>query len=515
MPFIMDRQGQKLNNFSRVNLSYFSRDNEWEDFQLMIRKPVEGILSWHDDAISEIFNISNGNPYFAKIVCAGVTGNAVKERDTDITYDEVKLATDRELSSLGANSFAHLWQDGIPKPSSEREPDILRRSRVLVAAARCVRQVIPLSTTNVYLNRAFSSLTEAEVVAVLRDFEQRYVLKEEGGEYIFVLPIFGAWLADIGVQQLISDRLSEELVSLVLDEENSAAILSEEVVELAKGWHTYRGLKIGSDEIKAWYQQVENPRDQRLLFSILQRAKVSSEAHIRERLRESFEILRPSISVYVTRSRNARRDDIIVTYVDGQAKSGSTYASLYAEENKISSASVLSPNTFQEEFRKREELVESISAVVIIDDIAATGDSLSGNVQKFIDNNLECLRSVKVMVNTIVSTKRAQDRILQSISKIDNVDVDFRTCEVLAEKHFALPEDRSGFKGVDDWERAKALCIDIGSKIDKRRPLGYGEMGLLVVFPTNVPNNTLPLLRSYSRTSSKSAWKPLFERVNH
>ena len=105
----------------------------------------------------------------------------------------------------------------------------------------------------------------------------------------------------------------------------------------------------------------------------------------------------------------SRKLGAIQTYVDGQAKSGSTYASLYAEENKISSASVLSPNTFQEEFRKREELVESISAVVIIDDIAATGDSLSGNVQKFIDNNLECLRSVKVMVNTIVSTKRAQD----------------------------------------------------------------------------------------------------------
>ena len=26
MPFIMERQGQKLNNFSRTNLSYFSRD---------------------------------------------------------------------------------------------------------------------------------------------------------------------------------------------------------------------------------------------------------------------------------------------------------------------------------------------------------------------------------------------------------------------------------------------------------------------------------------------------------
>ena len=37
MPFVMDRQGQKLNNFSRNNLSYFSRTSEWSDFQLLVK----------------------------------------------------------------------------------------------------------------------------------------------------------------------------------------------------------------------------------------------------------------------------------------------------------------------------------------------------------------------------------------------------------------------------------------------------------------------------------------------
>src|SRR5690606_20623393 len=84
MPYVMDRQGQKLNNFARVNLSYFSRESEWVDFQSLVRTPTDGILRWHEDAISKVHQLSNGNPYFAKILCAGVFRAAVAERDTDV-----------------------------------------------------------------------------------------------------------------------------------------------------------------------------------------------------------------------------------------------------------------------------------------------------------------------------------------------------------------------------------------------------------------------------------------------
>ena len=287
-----------------VNLSYFSRTDEWRDFQLMVRKPTNGVLTWHDDAVSEVFNISNGNPYFAKIVCDGVLRNAVAQRDTDITADEVKRATDAEISALGLNSFAHLWQDGNPRPAHEREPDILRRTRVLVAAARCSRQCAPLTIQDILARRASGALTEAEVLAVLHDFEYRNVLQDRDGIFSFVLPIFGMWLVDVGAQQLIADTLNEELATSVLVEENAATVKSEEVVALARKWPTYRGRQIGTDEIRAWYQQVQSQREQRILFTLLQRTGVFGESQIRERLREAFAILKPTLPVPITRSRN-------------------------------------------------------------------------------------------------------------------------------------------------------------------------------------------------------------------
>ncbi len=112
--------------------------------------------------------------------------------------------------------------------------------------------------------------------------------------------------------------------------ENAALVRSEEVVALSQLWPTYRGKHIGTDEIRAWYQQVESHRDQRILFELLKRTRVFSEAHIRERLKGAHELVRRSLPEFVVRERNSRmrraplRKDVLLTYVDGEGKSGAS-----------------------------------------------------------------------------------------------------------------------------------------------------------------------------------------------
>ena len=380
MPFIMDRQGQKLNNFSRENLSYFSRQTEWADFQLVVREPTNGILNWHDEAISEVFNATRGNPYFAKILCAGVFRRAVSERDADVTAIEVRRALETAISSMGANSSAHLWQDGIPKLASEREPDILRRMRTLVAIALCLRRGLPITAQNIANNRSSLSLSEAEIPAVLNDFQRREVLSEENRIYELVLPIFQLWLVDVGISQLIADSLNEELANSVMLLENAATVRSEEVVSLAERWPSYRGKHVGTDEIRTWFQQVESQQDQRILFELLKRIRFYSETQIRERLRSAHALLRPVLPEFVIRKKTDRRTDVLVTYIDGEGKSGANYASAYAEENGISSECVLGPGDFRERYTRHIEKNGRVAAVVIIDDIVATGKSLAENL---------------------------------------------------------------------------------------------------------------------------------------
>lgn len=472
MPYVMDRQGQKLNNFARANLSYFSRESEWVDFQNLVRTPTDGILRWHEDAISKVHQLSNGNPYFAKILCASVFRAAVSERDTDVTAREVDYANDDIVATLGSNSFAHLWQDGIPKPIDEREPEILRRSRALVAAARTLRDapVVTLETLDSHSQSMTISIEELR--ASFNDFVQRNVVTEAAGAYRFVLPIFEKWLVDHGAQQLISDTLSEELAASAIAAELASAVKPSEIVELTKAWSTYRGQLVGTEAVQSWLQQVDSNIDRRILFKLLSRLKFVSEASIREKLQQAFSFVRRDIPVPVQRTKNERRSDILVTYVDGEGKSGAQYANMFADENRISADCIVSKSSFGDEFAATQEK-SRINAVVIIDDLVATGDSLSENVRAFVEKHRELLGEVKIRVISLLSTSNGNKKIVRDFGKIADVDLDFRSCEILDPVHQALPQDMSGFSDSGEWERAKALVTDLGSKIDKRRPLVF------------------------------------------
>ncbi|SIO57924.1 hypothetical protein SAMN05443247_08707 [Bradyrhizobium erythrophlei] len=515
MPFVMDRQGQKLNNFSRVSLNYFSRTDEWDDFQLIVKQPTSGTLHWHEDAVSEVFNTTNGNPYFAKSVCAQVMRQAVSERDADITANEVSRAIEKEVSTFGAHSFAHIWQDGVPKPAAEREPDILRRMRVLVSLARCVRLGVKTTLENILANKTSESLLDAEIPVVLNDFVRREILRERDRLYSFSLPVFGLWLVNVGISQLFADSLNEELANFVLTRENASNVRSEEVVELSRNWPTYRGRHIGTDDIRTWYQQVDSLRDQRLLFELLKRTKVFSEALVRERLKNAHGFVRPILPEFIIRTKGARRRDVLLTFIDNEGKSGASYASTYAEENNIASECVLSRTDFIERFERHSIEHGTPAALVIIDDIAATGRSLARNIEGFIKDTRHMLENTKVRIITLVATEMAQSKMVTSIAQMTDLDIEFRSCEILGPEQFAFPTDGSVWPSNEDEARAKALCVDLGSHIYPRDPLGYGGLGILVVFPTTAPNNSLPILHSYSRTSSHRKWEPLFPRVSN
>jgi DNA polymerase III delta prime subunit len=514
MPFVMERQGQKLNNFARINLNYFSREREWQDFQLLVRRPSADLLYWHEDAISEVYNITRGNPYFTKIICSFVFDFAVSERDSDVTATEVRRATEAAISGLGANSFAHLWQDGISKALDERELDILYRMKVLVALARCIRQRLPTRTSNIAENRSSMILPSTQIQPILNDFQHREILVDIDREYKFTLPIFQTWLVDVGVSQLVSDSLREELASSIIEEENAALVKSNEIVELVDQWPTYRGMRIGTDDIRGWLQQVDNAKDQRLLFNLLKRTKVFSEAHVRERLKSIHAtMVKPLLPEFIIRKRGARRTDVLLTYVDGEGKSGSGYASMYAEENSIDADCIISPSDFRNKYNIHASKYEQPVALIIIDDIAATGRTLSTNLEVFMRENNDIVSFVKIRIITLAATAKAQKSIDRLFLKLQNLDIDFRTCEIIETKNYALTEDSTVWNSQEERERTKSLCLDLGKNIYKDNPLGYGELGLLIVFPTTTPNNSLPILHSRSKNGSSLKWRPLFPRL--
>ena len=511
MPYMMDRQGQRLNNFSRVNLSSYDRGSEWSDFRLLVREPTGGLLHWHEEAVSEVYNTTNGNPYFAKLLCAHIFDKAVRDRDADITANEVRTAVNVAISSLGANSFVHLWQDGISRPEAEREPIVLRRLRVLLGLARCLRNRLATTVSSIRDYRATDTLLEAEIAPTLVEFCNRGIMVEEGSGFTVLLPIFEKWLVDSGASQIATVGMSEEIASGVMEAENEELVKASEIVELVEGWPTYRGRRVGTEEVRAWIEQVESKRHQRLLFSLLQRAKVYSETMVRERLRGLHDSFKPTLPRFVQTRRREERSDVVVTYLDGAGKSGAYYASLYAEENSISARLVVAPELLNRRCLEEAKRGNNIGAVILIDDIVATGRTLDRLLRKFVDEAGEALDRRVLRVGAVVAAPEGRERVARMVKEFEGLDIEFRAGEVLGEADRAFPAGSIGWEASQRREEAEALCRDIGSRVYRRSPFGFGGLGLLVVFPTTVPNNSLPILHSPSKQMDKP-WRPLFPR---
>jgi hypothetical protein len=169
---------------------------------------------------------------------------------------------------------------------------------------------------------------------------------------------------DVGLNRLIADPLTEELARGIQAEEDAAHVRSEEISEISRKWPTYRGKHIGTDDIRAWLQQVEGDRQQRLLFKLLTHLRFYSELQIREKLRTAHGMIRQSLPEFIIRDLSDRRRDVLLTYVDGEGKSGQYYASQYAEENKISVECIKSPESFVRTFSDHARVSGPISGIV-------------------------------------------------------------------------------------------------------------------------------------------------------
>lgn len=514
MPFVMDRQGQKLNKFSRVNLTYFDRATEWDDYVRIVREPSVNFLEWHPDAIAEVYDLTNGNPYFSKIICSKVFARALRERDVDVTREEVREAVNSEVSRFDDNLFAHLWQDGIFAPVDEREPVVLKRKRVLAALARCIRAGFPATVGHMYAHRSASDLTEGELKSVLADFVSREVLVEEDGCYRAVLPIFQLWLVDIGLTRLAADTLSQDLAAQTQRAEDAAQVLSQELVALTDSWPTFRGRHVGPEEVRAWLNQRPGIRDQRALFTILKHTRFLSEADVLERIRSARLVVLGLAEVMVRRKATERRNDIVITYVDGEGKSGQRYASLYAEENLVATTAILPPSSFHEAYLQHVKQHGVPKIIVIVDDIVGTGQSLAANMKKFHDDNsaLFTADGPLILAFSLLSTTEGQQTVRTALSKLEYPHMDFRAGEVLAGNASLFTGDKGVFATLEDCDRAKMVATDIGATIYKNAPLGFGGQGLSIVFPTTVPNNSLPILHSRGKGPGPH-WRPLFERL--
>ena len=151
--------------------------------------------------------------------------------------------------------------------------------------------------------------------------------------------------------------------------------------------------------------------------------------------------------------------------------------------------------------------LSQVEALVFIDDIIGSGNQAT----RFAKEHLSVLDVDKYYI-----TLFAFDEGLKKV-RADAGFTKVIPAKTISDEFKAFSPKSKYFTDTDDHdirERLKSICLHYGEKLYPDHPLGYDDSQSLLVFPHNVPNNTLPIIWGGHESESEPSviWKPVWKR---
>jgi hypothetical protein len=503
---LIQQSTDKLNKFDTVRVDYFDKGKYWNDFQDLVRRPTSGCLEYADDAVQSLYDLTEGNPFYTKLICRPIYAHACEDRNSYVSQDEVERAAIESLDALQANSVNHFWKDGIRVDDPARRDEIETQRRKFLLGFADARRRSRNAVTRQELNNTDVLRGEPAVGDLIDSFLSRDVLIEENGTFRLKPRYFERWLVDRGSQLITSSSIDERAIAALRKADEEAYVRDGELVGLCKPWGLYRGNRIQSLEVRDWLSQFEGNREQRLMFHLLKGLRCYSEPQIREKMTIIHRRVRSSLVHQVSEGERVRKD-LLLSSFGKPSKSASSYARLYAQENHVSSQNVA-------EFAQIRQCLssdENLKGLVFVDDIIASGQTAIECLNRLEQECGDVLarRQIRVFIGSICAFSVGVDALEQR-SRTLAFKVEVEPCDLLTESDRCFSESSTAFTSATDREKAREIALTYGKKLVKNAPLGYKDGQLLVVFPDNCPNNSLPIL--WKTGVPSFSWTPLFGR---
>lgn len=507
---ILTNQGTKLNKFDTIIVDYFDRLKQWDDFVELVRKPAMGVLEYADEVVQKIYEVSAGNPYYTKKICQTIYRNAVDKRDSYVGIEEYSRSYLITKNSAGVQSFAHFWTDGLLSSGDQIESMQYKRKCLLIGMGKALRTSLNVTFDDIYAQNPDPTISVMEMKTVLNEFVSRRIIDVVDNTYKIRVGIFRDWLVDVGVSEIIADTSEQQalLQQQTLDEEMRVKDL--EIEKLVEGWPSYKHVEKGVFSVRKWLSQFETPHEQRDMFTLLNKVRIISQSDLLDWSRQAFALVRDNLTksqrlIHYGSARKTKRDEYVVVYLESSvAKSGTGIGRLFVGVNDILGANLVSKVSIKKTFESNT----NAQALFVVDDFVGTGNSVCKSLGLIPEEDIEYLKDNKIRLNFIVmiSTIEGERKITEKLEEL-GLEYSYIVNEYLTEEDLLFTEESSVITNKALQESLRQILDKYGQKIGLD-PYGYGQAGLALVFDTNCPNNTIPLL-----WSSRNDWYPLFERT--
>ena len=502
---LLQESTDRLNRMGVSPVDYFDKGKYWNDFQELVRRPVKETIEFNDGAINVLYEMTEGNPFYTKLICRKLYTQACDDRNSYISENNAEQAIRAAVDESDLNHFNHFWKDGILVDDPARKDQIeTQRRKFLIAFAQIRRKK---GSVNINDLRDSGILNDVAVDQIIESYTTRGILIEEvAGHYRWKPKFFERWLIERGYSRMTSTFLDEDAITALEKKEQESYVQAGEIAELSEKWGSYKG----SEDVRAWLDQFADNTEKRLMFGLLKHIRFFGQKQIGERMEDIHaQIQRKLAQRGVARPADRRRarSDILLSSFGSPAQSGSFYARQYAQRNKIFDQNAVHFDRIPEALKENEH----IKAVVFVDDIIASGDSA---VQQLDELNKKCgelmhKKEATVFISAICGLQVGIEQLEIATKKVP-FDTEVIVSDPLKKVDQCFSDESKVFDSHEDRNRARQIASKYGKTIQKRQPLGYKGGQLLVVFHDNCPNNTLPIL--WCESTGQVKWRPLFKR---
>ncbi|MBL7129283.1 MAG: ATP-binding protein [Ignavibacteria bacterium] len=503
---IIKQSTEMINKFENFRVDYFDKENYWNDFKDLVKRPLNEYIEYEDVAILRLFNITEGNPFYTNLICSKVYDQVIENRNAFITEDDVDKGIHASIKSLETNEINHFWKDcNVTSEAANKDLIETNRRKFLVGFA-CIEREKGIVTKE-YLVDEHKFKNSIPINELLESFKNRGIIISENDILRIKPNLIGGWLKEKGIDSITTGFLDDEAITILKEKEHQAFVTDEEVVKIAEKWGIYNGHQLSPIEVRAWLNQFENNQEKRLMFRILSELKFYSEQEVREKLRILHEQIKINIKTY-RKDKEINIREILLTNMANIAKSGYVYLRKYAQENKILQENIV-------HFSKITETLESnsrIQLILIIDDIIGTGRTQIELTSKYLNEEILGIiksRNIKLIYASICGTNKGIKTIQEFLNKYP-IETEVKCLESLTKENKCFDSESIFFDNEIDRENARKVALKYGNQIDRKQPLGFEDSELAIVFFDNCPNNTLPII--WKRNEKNPKWFPLFER---
>ncbi len=525
MKMIYARHAMELNKWSDVYLDRLTVDS---DCRALIVNPVSEAIEFDKTQVDYIVAHCAGNPYYMQLLCSQLFNLCFQENRTFVGEGETQEALRALLRTLGETSFAHLWKDN---PVLE-EAELARVSAESALVLACVARVgdNPCTSRNILEAQGLLGLEPTETIADSRLRSAVVLLRDRGvlhfdpkEETLSVsIPIFADWLQEHSELTLVpiwrdfkrveAERPATKSAALLREQSTPMPVSDEELFAVAQSL-TFCGKQKQESELRIWLRQFDDDVRIELAFSLLRRLAEKGFVNEGRRLvalnRIDDVILhkRQTLGRGVWREIRGKLDNLCLAYVDSDSKSGGSVVrdlSKRRRPGKYGPTNDLDDWTIQH--REQDPLL------CIVDEFAGTGETLARGLRRFLARE----RLTKTLEG-LMEERRLMCLLLFSLPealtalKAEFPRIEFVVAEMFGEEVRALDFDSDLYESADELEFSREVLLQYGRALYPQCPLGYGDLGALVLFHNTVPNNTLPIFWSNGTVNDKQ-WKPLFPR---